>query len=610
MIAKLKKLFDTNPGVILAYIILAIFFTFPLILNITDSMSTGKSTVENEFTVDSDSIYLLWNFWFFKHTLFDIGSNPFSYNDSVFYPRGFEVSAGGYENVFNSLLALPLEFVSDNLILIYNILILFNFVFASYTAYLLAKYLIDDKKISFLSGIVFGFSPYMMARSLIHLNLFTTGMLPLYILLFLKFIKDPTAKNSILLGIAFSLVTISAWQYGLFTILFLFFSSAFFLIYHRQTILNKTYLKNFFLSVVLSILLLLPVTFPLIKSTIEHKTRPFDFTSTLLWSADPFSYITPPPLSNLFGSFIDPKMYNLFSTYMVESTTYLGFLEIAMIVFCFSRRKELDKKSKYWLYLFTVFFILTLGPYLKIFGANFVGLPLPYYFITKYIPFFNFAKESVRLSVFVALSSSMLFAFALSYIFSSKRYNTHKNILLSFFAVIIIAERTIFPYPIEKIKMPPFYNEISREKDDYAILDLPVDSILGFSFYNYYQTAHKRKIVSGKIMPYAFSEFSYSFIDEDAFLSQGTCMADRNITDKPYTAQDNIATIEKFKKNNIKYAIIHKDLIDAFDKEKKRGGREYDCRPLKKNIGLLFGNDIPVYEDETIKVYSVGQTIK
>ncbi|MBU4338222.1 hypothetical protein KKB43_01920 [Patescibacteria group bacterium] len=600
----LKKIFNNRLGIILAYIFLALFFTFPLILNISDSMSTGKNSIENGYTVNSDSIYFIWNFWFFKHNLIDIGTSPFSHSDMIFYPNGFDVSAGGYDNVFNSLLSLPLQFATDNLILIYNILVLFNFVFAAYSAYLLANYLTKDKKISFISGIIFGFSPFMIARSLIHFNLLTAGAIPLFILFYLKLLKEPKIKNSLFLAIAFFLVTISAWQYGLFAIIFVFFSSIFFAIFRKQKIFNKTYLKSFFLFIILSILLLLPVAFPMIKTAVERKTIPSNFSETLIWSADPFSYITPSPLSNLFGSFIDPKLYNTFSNYMVESTTYLGFLEIAMLIFYLKRRKEMDQKAKYWLYLFIVFFILSLGPHLKMFGLNFEKLPLPYYFILKYIPFFNFAKESVRLSVFIALFSSIIFAFSLKYIFSSKNYNARKNALLVFFALAIIAERMIFPYPIEKIKAPSFYNEISREKENYAILDLPVDSILGFSFYNYYQTMHKKKIVSGKIMPYAFSESSYSFIKEDDFLSQSTCLVDKNMV-KPYNPQNSGAIIEKFKKNNIKYVIIHKDLINVFDETEIIGNRKYDCRPLRKNIEIIFGKNIPIYEDELIKVYSI-----
>jgi len=601
----LKKLFDNKLGIILAYITLALFFTFPLIINISDSMSTGKNAIEKGYTINSDSVYFLWNFWFFKHNLVDTGTNPFSRSDMIFYPNGFDISAGGYDNVFNSLLSLPLQFITNNLILIYNILVLFNFVFAAFSAYLLANYLIKNKKISFLSGIVFGFSPYMIARSLIHFNLITAGAIPLFILFYLKLLKEPKIKTAIFLAISFFLVTISAWQYGLFAVIFLFFSSLFFAVCRKEKIFNKAYLKNFFLFIVFSALLLLPVAFPMIKAALERKTISSNFSESLMWSADPFSYITPSPLSNLFGSLVDPKLYNTFSTYMVESTTYLGFLEIAILIFYFYRRKKIDQKAKYWLYLFIVFFILSLGPYLKMFGLIFNELPLPYYFIIKYIPFFNFAKESVRLSIFVALFSSVIFAFSLKYIFSFKNYNDRKNELLVFFALAIIAERTIFPYPIEKIKPSPFYYKISRERENYAILDLPVDSIIQFSFYNYYQTMHGKKIISGKIMPYAFSESVYSFIKNDVFLSQSTCISGGNAASEPYAFQNSEAEIEKLRKNNIKYVIIHKNLINYFDNVKNLDNREYDCRPLRENIEILFGNDAPTYEDELIKVYSI-----
>lgn len=601
-----KKIFNNNLGIILAYIFLALFFTFPLILNITDSMATGKNRIDNDYTINSDSIYFIWNFWSFKHNLVDLGVSPFSHSDFVFYPNGFDVSAGGYDNVLNSLLSLPLQLITNNLILVYNILALFNFVFAAYSAYLLANYLIGDKKISFLSGIIFGFSPYMIARSLGHFNLLTAGAIPLVALFCLKMLDEPKIKNSLLLAVAFFMTTISSWQYGLFAGIFVFFSSAYFAYHQKEKILNKTYLKNFIIFSAASLILLLPVAFPMIKSTLEKKSTPSNFMETLIYSADPFSFLTPIPLSN-FGGFTDPSIYITFSGNTVESTTYLGILELIVIFFSFHYRKKLDKRSKYWLYLLIVFFILSLGPYLKVFMLIVNEIPLPYYFILKYIPFFNFAKESVRLSIFIALFSSIIFAFALKYLFSLKNYSPRKNEFLAFLAAVIILERTIFPYPIEKISSPSFYHKISQEKENYAILDLPVDSILGFSFYNYFQTIHGKNITSGKIMPYTFTSDVYAFIKNDAFLSRSTCVYDKKIEEDPYTAQNNSVELEKFRKNNIKYVVIHKDLIGYFDKTEKTGGREYSCRPLKNAIELFFGSSRPVYEDELIRVYDISK---
>ncbi len=260
----------------------------------------------------------------------------------------------------------------------------------------------------------------MIARSLIHFNLLTAGAIPLFVLFYLKLLKEPKIKNSLFLAIAFFAVTISAWQYGLFAIIFVFFSSILFAVCGKQKIFGITYLKNFFLFIVFSILLLLPVAFPMIEATLAQKTIPSNFMETISFSADPFSYITPFPLNNLFGSFIDPKLYATFSNYMVESTTYLGFLEIAVLLVYLKRKKEMSQKAKYWLYLFIVFFILSLGPYLKIFRLTFNELPLPYYFILKYIPFFNFAKESARLSIFVSLFSSIICVRFKAYFFLKK----------------------------------------------------------------------------------------------------------------------------------------------------------------------------------------------
>lgn len=606
----LKKLFDNSFGILLAYIFLALFFTFPLILNISDSMATGKNSVENEYTINSDSVYFVWNLWFFKNNLIDLKINPLGASDMIFYPQGFNNAATGYDNLFNSILSLPLQLVSNNLILIYNILVLFNFVFAAYAAYLLANYLVEDKRISFLSGIIFGFSPYMIARSLGHFNLMTSGAIPLFVLYFIKMIKEPKYTNSILAAIGFALIALSSWQYALFTLLFIVLSLIFLAVYQKTIIFTKKFVKRFILFIFLSIILVAPIVLPALKAYLNHEMAPHASDQTLIFSASILSFFTPSPLSTFIGRFIDPDLYKSFSAFVVEGTAYLGFLEIIMIIFYIQNRKKIASAGKYWLFLIATFFILSLGPFLKISlsGLFFNYIPLPFYFIFKYVPFFNLVRESVRLDIFIMLFTAIIFAITLKYIFSQYNFNPYKKgMILSVFTILIIAERMILPYPIEKIKTPSFYKEISRDKENYAILDLPVDSSLTFSFYNLFQIVHGKKIISGKILSNAFSAKTYSFIEKNDFLKNSACivlaMSEKNINREK--------TIEEFKKNKIKYIIIHKDIIEYIDTHNVAADYDnlYNCSILKNNIREFFKDDDPVYEDELIKAYDITKTI-
>lgn len=611
-----KKIMNSSPGIVLAYILLALFFTFPLIMHITDSIAAGRNPIDNQYIIDSDGLYFMTSLWFFKNNLIDLRVSPFGTSDMIFYPGGFNMAATGYDNLLNSVLSLPLQLISDNLFLTYNILVLFNFVFAAYTAYVLIEYLTGNRKISFVAGIIFGFSPYMVARSLAHFNLMTTGAIPLFVLFFIKMIKEKKYANSVLLAASFFLVSISSWQYGLFTVLFAALSLIFFSIYQRSDIFNKEFGKRFILFALLAGLMILPVILPAARSYAGQDMTPQSSSELLLYSASILGFFVPSPLSTFIGQFVDPNYFKSFSTNIVEGTVFLGFLEFLIIIFYAQKAKKIAPAGKYWLFMLIIFFILSLGSFLKIslYGLFFDWLHMPYYFIFTYIPFFNLAKEAVRLDVFIMLFAAIIFALTIKYIFSEHNLALHKQkMILLGFAAIVIFERMILPYPIDKIKAPSFYYEIAKDKENYAIMDLPINSTTGaqFSFYTYYQTIHKKKITSGKIVPNAFSDKTTSFIDESDFLKNGACLAEVSREKEPEDVKiDRERSIKRLKDNNIRYVIIHKDIMEYLNTHYVMDSRNivFDCQELGKDIQELFAGANPVFEDELIKVYDIGKT--
>ena len=66
--------------VILAYLILTIGLTWPLVSQFGDHVPGTTSWALDEYT-------LVWNNWWFRHALFDLGANPFQTN-FLFYPIG------------------------------------------------------------------------------------------------------------------------------------------------------------------------------------------------------------------------------------------------------------------------------------------------------------------------------------------------------------------------------------------------------------------------------------------------------------------------------------------------------------------------------------------
>src|SRR5512135_2359828 len=83
---------------LVAYFLLAIVLTYPLILHFTTHV-TGDG---------SDDPALAWNLWWVRYALFDLGRNPI-YTDYMFFPIGLNLAF--YTLTYlNAFLSLPLQF--------------------------------------------------------------------------------------------------------------------------------------------------------------------------------------------------------------------------------------------------------------------------------------------------------------------------------------------------------------------------------------------------------------------------------------------------------------------------------------------------------------------
>jgi len=149
-----------NWGVVLAYLLFTIILTWPLVAQFGDHVPGTTSWALDEYTY-------VWNNWWFKHALFDLGTNPFQTN-SIFYPIGIPLIFYNY-TLLNVLVGLPVQ-LSFGLIPANNVEVLFAFVMSGFGAFLLARYLLRSALerrglatcAAFVAGTVFAFSSSRM----------------------------------------------------------------------------------------------------------------------------------------------------------------------------------------------------------------------------------------------------------------------------------------------------------------------------------------------------------------------------------------------------------------------------------------------------------------
>jgi len=193
--------------VILVYVIFALIFTYPLILNLNTAIAGNKY---------GEMWSHLWGFHWVKAHYIANGSFPFNAT-SLNFPYGGSLF---FIDPLGALLSIPLQMVMS-VQAAYNILIIFNLVFGAYSAFLLANYILKNWAPAFYSGVVFSFSSYMLSSiSTGTSEIFNIGWIPLFIYFFMRSIYESSYKYAFFSGVSLFMTVFANFYYGLFNTLF------------------------------------------------------------------------------------------------------------------------------------------------------------------------------------------------------------------------------------------------------------------------------------------------------------------------------------------------------------------------------------------------------
>lgn len=569
----------------LIYNVLALLYTYPIIFNFRDKIIGHR-----------DAWWNVWVMWWTKQA---IGSpeHHLWYSDYLFYPQGFYLSRG-YDNIINVLLSIPLQEVFS-LPVIYNILVIANFGLAAFTAYLFVKHLYGNRTVSFLAGIIFGFSTYMLMRGTGHLNLLTIGFVPLFILYFIKLHHKGNQRYVILTAICLLLVALSSWQYLIFSTYFIILYLLYYLLFGRKKIIKTGFLIRVLISLCLAAILILPFAYPMLQEYFGGEIVKYKDIDVIQYSSDLYSYFIPSllQLPTETNRFITTEVFDSLSE--IEKISFLGYLEVivVLVIIPILLIRNRLKKIRLWCWLFAGFFVLSLGPTLQVFGKIeifpkfFIGLP---YFIFQYIPLLSFIRTPNRISIMAMFCLAVIVCYLLNrYIVrNNKLVPRTKKILLTLIIILFIVERFIFNYPTTDTAVPSFYHQIAEENEDYALLEVPFNELMTPTV-DYWQITHQKKLVGGIFSYAAFDEEVLKFYADNPFMTDFLCGVDQDISQ--LDNRDYSSIINTLQNNKIKYVVVHKDTLEVpFCQQQK----EY-IYLFTANLGNIY------YEDQQLIVYEV-----
>jgi hypothetical protein len=394
---------------LLGYSILALVVTYPTILHFT-------TQIPGELLPDRNQDY--WNFWWITQA-FSRGVDPF-YTDALYYPYGAPL--------YYHILGLPQWFIGLVPLLLWgysaanNTVIFASFILSGYGAFRLALMFTGRPLASFLGGIIYGYTPYMLASVSIWQNANTSiQWLPFYAEAWLRAWQDHSAlrwRPLIVAGAMFSIATYTSLYYS---VQFLFFTAVHlgYIFLSRgwrqwQSLRHNLAQAAVALAVMGGVALVL--TLPLAVGLAQHYNNPRIELSAenvmVEHSADLLSFIALPHDHPLLGG-----NGGRFGTdrQAVDNNLTLGWVALSLAVggaVVARRRKEMS--TPFWVALGVASILLSMGPELKV-ASHHTGIPLPFALVSG-LPIAEAAGKLYRMAPLIRCAMAVLGAWGAAWL--------------------------------------------------------------------------------------------------------------------------------------------------------------------------------------------------
>ncbi len=172
-----------------AYLVLAAVQAWPLPLHLASAF-TGEPR--------GDTGVYIWNMWVFRHELLE-GGTPFRTLEILSLGGPTDLSLHNY-TVFADILALP--FLSWlGVARTFNLIYLLNVALAGFGAYLLIRRITQRPVESFIGGLLFMWSPFLVTRAMGHFSLVAAAPLPIFVLALYRAWETQRLRDAMLVGL-------------------------------------------------------------------------------------------------------------------------------------------------------------------------------------------------------------------------------------------------------------------------------------------------------------------------------------------------------------------------------------------------------------------------
>ncbi len=479
---------------LLFFSLLTIFMTYPLSLQLDRQVRDYGDSLLNTWilaTVANKLARLEFNH-FFAANIFYPEEKPLLYSELL---------------IPQALLAIPLLKLTRNPVLAHNIVLLIALLTSALSMFFLARFFCRSFWPSVMAGIIFAFSPFMMAHT-VQLQVVSAGGLPFLFLFLHRYFRRRHFADWLIFSFIYIVQSLANLYYALFLIII----CGLFIL--GNALVEKTYgQKKFWLHIFVFILAVTLCLGPIFLAYSGQQKKP-GFERTIGAEAKLTSFLATGRINRLYGRWSAQFRQS-------EGELFPGFIPFALALTGFiltfikgkdkrprlaqNQRSEgegrrdptpdeagnqVEKKTdkniaagRKEIFLgserlepkkVVLIYSLMLG--LAVWFC--FGSKGPFWLLNRFIPGYKAIRAVPRFYVFALLALALLSAFGLTYLQAKIRRRSLKTALTVICLILIVIEYISIPLPTRPVlsesNLAPVYQELAQWKEKKVLLELPL----------------------------------------------------------------------------------------------------------------------------------------
>jgi len=299
--------------VAMAYIVLAVLFTWPLAAHLSDAVTSSVDPVDS-----------IWRIGWGQERLLHAPHALFSGN--TFYP--FANSYLFDECVLGvAVLTLPLAILGVAPLVTYNIAVLFTLALCGITMYALARHLGAIPLVAFVAGVIYAFAPLHLDH-IGHIGVLSIQWFPLILLLIDRILTRPTVRDSVALAASLAMQAISSQYHALYLVLLVPLFLGVMWVCRPET-RRLRIVAHLTAAGFVALALVAPVAINYLRIQADYEVIR-SYGQTTYYSASLANFITPDGHNRLWGALTAPLRAN--GTYTFERGMFAGGIALLLAV--------------------------------------------------------------------------------------------------------------------------------------------------------------------------------------------------------------------------------------------------------------------------------------